>query len=722
MRNFRYYLQKGVLLGVTAGLLATLFDSLYMVIPREYAPASYPFLLLLVNVPIWLTFGMASSFIVKHTMTTGSFFASRENIAWLLSFLLPFGFLFGILGRLYYPFNSWGPDSIPSPYDSHLSFVWIAAIVLFLLIYAVKRSDSKRCSEQLFFVEMATFIGIYHFCSNLSQIKFIVRVCKSLRIRNIINLEEGSILVLLYTLGILGILLTYLFLFFSKARWGHKKFASLPATTIVLFFLTTAVLAGCFSINYMRHHYIPLSSHTSEISASPVEKPNVILIVLDTVRADRLSMYADTGLSENLEALAKDSLVFDSCVASSSWTLPSHASLFTGLYPVEHGVHGDLNNPKKNLMGFPVNPPLFEQFTTLAEIFSNHGYQTASVVSNILLSRDNGFGQGFQYLDLSWNIGHVYQKYPFRPILHLLCRLTNIYPKYTLYYRTADDITKRNIKLIERLEPDPFFLFINYMDAHEPYNPPRPFLKKTSKQKHPHLYNLKLFADRYLNKKIDDIEWNAQTLSLYDGEIAFIDYQLGKLFRYLKNKNIYDSSLIIVTSDHGELFGEHNNVSHRGPMYEGAVKVPLLIKYPFSKTKGRESTQIGLPNLFYKILSASSLPVPASLAQRQESKSSQPVIGELYNIYLGVHRVIYDSNFKYMSYQHLKDNELYDIANDPREEHNLAKERPLQAKEFDRILKSWQMKYKPLYLKSWNEKEEISQDYIDKLKALGYMK
>ena len=260
------------------------------------------------------------------------------------------------------------------------------------------------------------------------------------------------------------------------------------------------------------------------------------------------------------------------------------------------------------------------------------------------------------------------------------------------------------------------------MDAHEPYNPPRPFLKKTSKQQHPHLYNLKLFADRYLNKKIDHKKWNAQTLSLYDGEIAFIDYQLGKLFRYLKNKNLYDSSLIIVTSDHGELFGEHNYVSHRTPMYEGAVKVPLLIKFPFSKVKGRESSPVGLIDLFYKILSASSLPTPASLTHRQGGENDQPVVGEFYNFDLGIHRVIYNNNFKYLDYQRQKENELYDITNDPREEHNLAKERPLHAKEFDRILKSWQMKYKPLYLQPQHKIEEISQDYIDKLKALGYMK
>ena len=132
-------------------------------------------------------------------------------------------------------------------------------------------------------------------------------------------------------------------------------------------------------------------------------------------------------------------------------------------------------------------------------------------------------------------------------------------------------------------------------------------------------------------------------------------------------------------------------------MYEGAVKVPLLIKFPFSKIKGRESSPVGLPDLFYKILSASSLPVPASLSHRQNGENDQPVVGEFYNFDLGVHRVIYNNNFKYLYYQRQKENELYDIKNDPREEHNLAKERPLQVKEFDHILKSWQMKYKPLY-------------------------
>jgi arylsulfatase A-like enzyme len=130
---------------------------------------------------------------------------------------------------------------------------------------------------------------------------------------------------------------------------------------------------------------------------------------------------------------------------------------------------------------------------------------------------------------------------------------------------------------------------------------------------------------------------------------------------------------------------------------------------------------VGMLDLFYKILSASSLPVPASLAHRQDEKNNQPVVGEFYNFDLGVHRVIYDNSFKYLYYQHQKDNELYDLANDPKERHNLAKKRPLQIEEFNRKLKLWQVSHKPLYLESLNEEKNVSQDYIDKLKALGYI-
>ena len=310
------------------------------------------------------------------------------------------------------------------------------------------------------------------------------------------------------------------------------------------------------------------------------EAPQVILIVLDTVRADRISLYGNRGATKNLEGFAKDSLVFENCVAPSPHTLPSHASIFTGLYPAEHGSHGDLSSKSKTIFGFPIVKPLSEECLTLAEIFADNGYQTAAIVSNaIVLNPEFRLNRGFQITDAWMSIGHIYHTYPFRPILHPFSYISNLYPKYFLYYRTADDITSESTQVLKSLSPEPFFLFINYLDAHEPYHPPRPYHGYFTKKLFPQLYKLEQYVRRFIIKKWNQNDWITYQLSQYDGEIAFLDNQLGILLSQLKEMGLYNSSLIIITSDHGELFGTHGFYGHRTSMYEGVIRIPLIIKF-----------------------------------------------------------------------------------------------------------------------------------------------
>jgi arylsulfatase len=172
--------------------------------------------------------------------------------------------------------------------------------------------------------------------------------------------------------------------------------------------------------------------------------------------------------------------------------------------------------------------------------------------------------------------------------------MSNLYPKYTLYYRTADDINRESIKVVKNISPNPFFLFINYLDAHEPYRPPRPYHGYFAEKTFPQLHRLEQYLRRFVVKKWNKKNWTSYQLSQYDGEIAYLDDQLGKLFSRLKEMGIYDSSLIIITSDHGELFGTHGFVGHRVPLYEGEVKVPLIIKFPFSERVGREEKMLSV--------------------------------------------------------------------------------------------------------------------------------
>ena len=198
---------------------------------------------------------------------------------------------------------------------------------------------------------------------------------------------------------------------------------------------------------------------------------------------------------------------------------------------------------------------------------------------------------------------------PFRPLLVAFSYLTNIYSKSLMSVRSADLINKEAINIVHTFREEPFFLFLNYMETHTPYLPPRPFdnyfLHKTFTQP----YRLKQYYLRVTGAE-DKHSWDSFLQSQYDGAIAYLDCQLGKLFSHLKEIGVYDSSLIIVTADHGDLLGEHGGYEHHGHMYEGVVKVPLIIKFPFSKRVGRETRLINLADLLPTILSICDLSYP----------------------------------------------------------------------------------------------------------------
>ena len=463
------------------------------------------------------------------------------------------------------------------------------------------------------------------------------------------------------------------------------------------------------------------SSITSPQIQAPKKIPYVILIVLDTVRVDRLSIYGPHGLTNNLEKFAKESLVYKDCAAPSPWTTPSHASLFTGLYPTEHGSINNLNSKARSDILRPT--PLAEEFLTLAEIFKNNGYKTGAVISNYAaLHKVFGISQGFQIYDSFKNIGDIYRSYPFRPLLHLFCHLTNIYPKYIKPRRTADDVTKETYRTLNKLIPSPFFLFINYMDAHDPYRPPSPFDGYFLDTAFPKLYRSKQYFLRFLGK-LNEKSWDSYLLSQYDGEISYLDYHLGKLFSKLKEIKVYDSSLIVITSDHGELFGEHGLKFHGTPMYEEVVKVPLLIKFPFSRKVGYEKKIISLVDIYPTILSICDLPIPDGISGKSFGNGSSPIVSELYKYKIGEHRILYDGEYKYMTYQHQREPELYNLKKDPLEKVNLSKKLPETTAAMKNKLNKWTKKHTSWHDNYKDKNRTIpSREVEDGLKALGYIK
>jgi len=715
---------QGLIWGGTTGLLVTLFDGFFMHAPNTHVPLSYPFLLIAFNSLFWMTIGGLCGFFLWVFVRTRVKLVGKEYFYWVLFFLLPFAIIYGLLGRLYIPPSIWAVSFGQPVFDYHLSFIWVLAILAFLAFYHRKRGDGKGFSPLCFTLEAATFIVLFQFCSNLPYIKIPGLYQNYHDFFQTTNLQLDQLLIVIYVVGVLLITGSYCFLRFTTRAFSISKepVRRNSFTIMVIFFIVSAFLTTIFLGSQRRYSWKSTPPLAAEKQIAAVKIPYIILIVLDTTRADHLSMYGSLETSKSLEVFSRDALVFENCIATSSWTIPSHASLFTGFYPTEHGSHGILDPKEKDIWGLPQTSPLSEEFLTLAEIFRDSGYRTGAIVSNnIILNPYLKLGQGFHLADNTRSIGEVYAKYPFHPILHLFCYLTNVYTKYTLFYRTADDITSQSIQTLENLLPSPLFLFINYLDPHGPYSPPRPYAGYFLDTPFPHVEKFRQYL-LCLIKRVTEKSRDAYQLSQYDGEIAYMDDQLGRFFSHLKKMEIYDSSLVIITSDHGELFGEHGLYWHRNHMYEGVIKIPLLIKFPYSKRSGREKRMITLADLFPTILSTCGLSVPTGISGKAFGDSDSIAVAELYEFETGKHQVLYDGKYKYMWYEHTKKSELYDLQEDPLEKKNLVTTMPEVALAMGEKLKQWQNLHSPKYT-SVTRKEELSpEELVEGLKALGYLK
>ena len=274
---------------------------------------------------------------------------------------------------------------------------------------------------------------------------------------------------------------------------------------------------------------------------------------MDAARADHFSCYGyGRETTPNIDRVAAEGLRFTRAVSTSSWTLPSHASLFTGLLPSENGTHVQHNW-------------LIERIPTLAEILKNRGYRTAGFSNNPWVSEAQNLSRGFDTFKV------------FLPDSDNVRR-----------HKVADT-EQTNLLVRQFLESnvsseEPFLVFINYMDVHAPYDPPE-------------LYrDLFLSDDQVITAVIDSANRNPQQVnkgflklsdrdyeiirSIYDGAFVFLDSKIGELLDHLKDRDLYDNTLIIITSDHGELFGEHGYFTHGVLLYWKLLHIPLIIHHP----------------------------------------------------------------------------------------------------------------------------------------------
>src|SRR5215469_2198883 len=270
---------------------------------------------------------------------------------------------------------------------------------------------------------------------------------------------------------------------------------------------------------------IPLLCQTpkNRAAATPatnIRRPNVLLITIDTLRADHVGCYGAKNIeTPTLDALARDGIVFDRAISQVPLTWPSHAAILTGTYPFQNGVQDFTGHP------------LSSQFRTIAEAFKQAGYATGAVISSFVLDRSWGLARGFDYYDDAFSATAFQQR------------------DLALVDRKAQESVDHALRWLEKTAKRPFFLWLHLYDPHSPYDPPEPYRT--------------LYKDR-----------------LYDGEIGYADHELGRLIASLKRHGAYDNSVIALVSDHGESLGDHGEREHGFFVYNSTIHVPLIIKAP----------------------------------------------------------------------------------------------------------------------------------------------
>lgn len=397
--------------------------------------------------------------------------------------------------------------------------------------------------------------------------------------------------------------------------------------------------------------------------------PNVILIGVDTLRADHLSSYGYTAnATPRIDALAADGVRYAKAFAQASWTRPSFATIFTGLYPSSHGaVH------KADALPGGVE--------TIAEVLSAAGYTTAGIANNANISPAFNFGQGFQeYRYLAPELFFFAPEAAAQLTLYGGLRLVR--ERFVArsvdvrnYYAPAETVTADALEWLDgaRGKDRPFFLFLHYMDPHDPY-----FVHPFNGEGYARVANPNppaAVADTYRR--------------LYDGEISYLDQQLGVLIDGLRQRGLYDSTLIVLTADHGEEFQEHGGWWHGTTLYDEQTHVPLVIKPPLGGARGRVVDEMAMSlDIAPTILTAAGARVPEKVQGHPLplDGGAVPTHDRVFaeeDLEGNVLQAVRTKDWKLITAnpgnpRGLRPEELYDVGQDPREQRDLASSDPGQ--------------------------------------------
>ena len=445
------------------------------------------------------------------------------------------------------------------------------------------------------------------------------------------------------------------------------------------------------------------------VSRQTVPKYNVVLITMDALRADHVDCFGyHKKLTPNIDRFSKDAVIYTGCYSPVPWTLPSFASIYTSLYPQTHRVKE--NERKSNT---PEYTPLGARFPTPPIFFKPYGFITQLITWHPFFDDSHGLPRYFDYRDKDDVNGH------------------------TPFY---NDTIRKWVKF---LETGTFFLHIHIIPPHSPYIAASPYDEALIDFSKPFLKN-KTFNLYYSptitgfakwGKGTKDLSARAHVSELYKANLALSDEFFGEIIHQLKEAGLYNDSLIIFTSDHGEQFWEHGMLGHGHTLYAEELHVPLLIKFPgdFGIPSGKVKSIVSTIDILPTALEVNDIPAPGyfhgrTLFSRRDRKL-ETVSREYFYLSQAMPNFLYEGimwhDYKYIFSPVKKTEELYNISKDPFEKNNIAAEKPNVLKKLRKALQQYQeivgSKVGPKSKQKGKGKKKHSKKDVEKLKALGYL-
>lgn len=457
---------------------------------------------------------------------------------------------------------------------------------------------------------------------------------------------------------------------------------------------------------------------------------NVILISVDTLRPDHLGCYGyERDTSPNINRLAREGVLFENVISTTSWTLPAHMALFTSLYDTVHQVTRDW----LKLDDFRI---------TLAEKLKGSGLVTAGFYTCPYLHSVYGFNQGFDTYEGCMEYDALVDK--LKNPAQRLGKSKSIQLAFEIETRSHREQTslllrERALQWLEKNRNKDFFLFLHFFDTHYDFLPPKPFCDRFKDPRYKGNLNPRNFffnTDIHPNMPEEDLKF---LISQYDGEIGWVDFNIGLILERLREYQIYEKTCIVFTSDHGEEFFEHMDKGHRKTLYDEVLKIPLIFSFPGKIPTGkRVSSQVRIIDIFPTIMDLLDLETPRECL----GKSLVPLMdGSLHELDLTAFSELHYTNKKEQKEVHLKSlrtgeakiianigerkNLYFNLLSDSREQNNLFSEDSPMSKmmlgdlqKISRIMEKYSDS-----LKKSSEKNEIQleEGIRQKLMELGYL-